>query len=110
MLLRRARGGTGGGSVGLKGLILGCLGLLFVATLAGCGGGGTEEGKEEPDTVQEEATVGESTTAGTAPAGSIEEATVAGPPIDTIQVNETEMSLDPSDITWISPERTCLGP
>ena len=103
MFLRGTRGGIGSGSVSLKGLILGCLGLFFVATLAGCGGGGTEESKQEPDTVQEEATVGESTTADTAPAGSTEEATVAGPPIDTIQVNETEMSLDPSDITLDRP-------
>lgn len=74
----------------LKSLLLGCLGLLFIATLVGCGGGGTEEGKEEPDNVQE-ATVG------------TEEEAVAVGPIETIQVNETEMSLDPSDITLDRP-------
>jgi uncharacterized cupredoxin-like copper-binding protein len=91
--------------VSLKSLLLGCLGLLFIATLAGCGGGGTEEGKEEAATVQEEeAPVGGSTTADATPPVSTEEATpVAEGPIDTIRVNETEMSLDPSDITLERP-------
>ena len=90
----------------LKSLLLGCLGLLFIAaTLAACGGGGTEEGKEEAATVQEEeAPVGGSTTADATPPVSTEEATpVAEGPIDTILVNETEMSLDPSDITLDRP-------
>lgn len=39
----------------------------------------------------------------TSPMSTTEESTVAESPIDTIQVNETEMSLDPSDITLDRP-------
>lgn len=51
-----------------------CLPLLAAAFLAGCGGGAGEEAKE-----------------------------VAGEPIDTIAVDETDFALDPADITLDEP-------
>jgi uncharacterized cupredoxin-like copper-binding protein len=95
----------GGSSVSLKSILVGCLGLLFIAALAGCGGGGgTEQSEQGADTVQE-TTIQENTTIETTSpiSTTTEGSTVAESPIDVIQVNETEMSLEPSDITLDRP-------
>ena len=74
-----------------KHAVVGCICLLLLGTAVGCGGGGnTGSGKEEE---QEEAS----------PSVAAEEPTVAETPIEVIQVNETEMSLDPTDITLQQP-------
>src|SRR5215211_5426130 len=72
--------------------VVGCVCLLLLATTVGCGGGGgnTGGGKEEQ---QEEA----------APSVASGEQTGAQTPLEIIQVNETEMSLDPSEITLQQP-------
>jgi len=73
-----------------KHAVVGCICLLLLGTAVGCGGGGdTGGGKEE----QEEAP----------PSVAAGEPTVAENPIEVIQVNETEMSLDPSEITLQQP-------
>ncbi len=71
--------------------VVGCVCLLLLATTVGCGGGGgnTGGGKEE----QEEAS----------PSVASGEQTGAQTPLEIIQVNETEMSLDPSEITLQQP-------
>ena len=74
-----------------KHAVVGGICLLLLGTAVGCGGGGnTGSGKEEE---QEEAS----------PSVAAEEPTVAETPIEVIQVNETEMSLDPSEITLQQP-------
>ena len=73
-----------------KHAVVGGICLLLLGTAVGCGGGGdTGGGKEE----QEEAP----------PSVAAGEPTVAENPIEVIQVNETEMSLDPSEITLQQP-------
>src|SRR5215213_5364693 len=71
--------------------VVGCVCLLLLVTTVGCGGGGgnTGGGKEE----QEEAS----------PSVASGEQTGAQTPLEIIQVNETEMSLDPSEITLQQP-------
>jgi len=74
-----------------KHAVVGGICLLLLGTVVGCGGGGnTGSGKEEE---QEEAP----------PSVAAGESTVAENPIEVIQVNETEMSLDPSEITLQQP-------
>lgn len=85
-----------------KSLFLGCLCLLFLGTLAACGGSGTESNQKEANTV-EETTAGGNTAAGTTSPVPTQQSTTAEGPIQTIQVNETEMSLDPTDITLDRP-------
>jgi len=72
--------------------VVGCVCLLLLATTVGCGGGGgnTGGGKEEQE---EEAS----------PSVASGEQTGAQTPLEIIQVNETEMSLDPSEITLQQP-------
>jgi len=72
--------------------VVGCVCLLLLVTTVGCGGGGsnTGGGKEEE---QEEAS----------PSVASGEQTGAQTPLEIIQVNETEMSLDPSEITLQQP-------
>jgi len=73
-----------------KHAVVGCVCLLLLGIAAGCGGGGnTGGGKEE----QEEAP----------PSIAAGEPTVAESPLEVIQVNETEMSLDPAEITLERP-------
>ena len=71
--------------------VVGCVCLLLLVTTVGCGGGGgnTGGGKEE----QEEAS----------PSVASGEQTGTQTPLEIIQVNETEMSLDPSEITLQQP-------
>ena len=65
--------------------------MLLLATTVGCGGGGnTGSGKEE----QEEES---------SPPVASGEQTGAQTPLEIIQVNETEMSLDPDEITLQQP-------
>ena len=65
--------------------------MLMLATTVGCGGGGnTGSGKEE----QEEES---------SPPVASGEQTGAQTPLEIIQVNETEMSLDPDEITLQQP-------
>ena|SRR5215216_3800824 len=72
--------------------VVGCVCLLLLVTTVGCGGGGsnTGGGKEEE---QEEAS----------PSVASGEQTGTQSPLEIIQVNETEMSLDPSEITLQQP-------
>ena len=72
--------------------VVGCVCLLLLVTTVGCGGGGgnTGGGKEEQD---EEAS----------PSVASGEQTGAQTPLEIIQVNETEMSLDPTEITLQQP-------
>jgi len=72
--------------------VVGCVCLLLLVTTVGCGGGGsnTGGGKEEE---QEEAS----------PSVASGEQTGTQTPLEIIQVNETEMSLDPSEITLQQP-------
>jgi uncharacterized cupredoxin-like copper-binding protein len=72
--------------------VVGCVCLLLLVTTVGCGGGGgnTGGGKEEQE--------GESS-----PSVASGEQTGAQTPLQIIQVNETEMSLDPSEITLQQP-------
>ncbi len=72
--------------------VVGCVCLLLLVTTVGCGGGGgnTGGGKEEQD---EEPS----------PSVASGEQTGAETPLEIIQVNETEMSLDPSEITLQQP-------
>jgi uncharacterized cupredoxin-like copper-binding protein len=71
--------------------VVGCVCLLLLVTTLGCGGGSnTGGGKEEQD---EEAS----------PSVASGEQTGAQTPLQIIQVNETEMSLDPSEITLQQP-------
>jgi len=79
----------------LKPAVVGCSAcLLLLWGLTGCGGGGGEE----------TTTGGQTTTSTTsATTASTEGKTVGESPISTIQVNETEMSLDPSEITLDRP-------
>ena len=87
--------------MGLRRIITSCTCLLFLGVLAGCSGG-AEVGKEGKATV--EATVGGATVEATTPvAVSAGGSTVAEGPIQTIQVNETEMRLDPAEITLDRP-------
>src|SRR5919202_6663238 len=87
--------------MGLKRIIASCTCSLFLVVLAGCSGG-TEVGKEGKATV--EATVGGATVEATTPvAVSAGGKTGAEGPIQTIQVNETEMRLDPAEITLDRP-------
>src|SRR5215203_860353 len=72
--------------------VVGCVCLLLLVTTVGCGGGSnTGGGKEEQD--EEEAS----------PSVASGEQTGAQTPLEIIQVNETEMSLDPSEITLQQP-------
>jgi uncharacterized cupredoxin-like copper-binding protein len=88
-------------SAKFKSLFLSCLLLLVWCTLvASCGGSGTESNQKEANTL-EETTSGGTTAAGTTSAQSTQESTTAL--LDTIQVNETEMSLDPTNITLDRP-------
>ena len=85
----------------LRHAIAGCICLLFLGVLAGCGGE-AETDKQGKATV--EATVGETTVEATTPvAVSAGEPTVSEGPIQTIQVNETEMRLDPAEVTLDRP-------
>src|SRR5215208_5828645 len=71
--------------------VVGCVCLLLLVTTVGCGGvGNTGGGKEEQE---EEAS----------PSVASGEQTGAQTPLEIIQVNETEMSLDPTDITLQQP-------
>jgi plastocyanin len=71
--------------------VVGCVCLLLLVTTLGCGGGSnTGGGKEEQD---EEAS----------PSVASGEQTGTETPLQIIQVNETEMSLDPSEITLQQP-------
>jgi plastocyanin len=76
----------------IKHAVVGCVCLLLLGTAAaGCGGGSnTGGGKEEQD---EEAS----------PSVASGEQTGTETPLQIIQVNETEMSLDPSEITLQQP-------
>ena len=75
-----------------KHAVVGCVCLLLLVTTVGCGGSGgnTGGGKEEQE---EEAS----------PSVASGEQTGAQTPLEIIQVNETEMSLDPSEITLQQP-------
>jgi uncharacterized cupredoxin-like copper-binding protein len=74
-----------------KHAVVGCVCLLLLVTIVGCSGSGnTGGGKEEQD---EEAP----------PSVASGEQTGAETPLQIIQVNETEMSLDPSEITLQQP-------
>ena len=75
----------------MKYAVVGCICLLLLVTTVGCGGGGgnTGGGKEEQEEAPQSVASGEQTGAQT--------------PLEIIQVNETEMSLDPSEITLQQP-------
>jgi uncharacterized cupredoxin-like copper-binding protein len=78
--------------------VVGCsVCLLLLWGLTGCGGGG---GGGEETTTGGQASTSTTTSATTA---STEGKMAAESPIATIQVNETEMSLDPSEITLDRP-------
>jgi uncharacterized cupredoxin-like copper-binding protein len=66
-----------------------CLLLLLLGAVAGCGGDQTGAGQEEKEAPQS--------------VPPTEASTPAQSPIETIQVNETEMSLDPAEITLDRP-------
>ena len=83
-----------------KRTVAGCVCLLFLGALAGCGGG-TGVGQDGEATL--ETTVGESTAVVTTPAVATGETTLAEGPISTIQVEETEMSLNPDEIILDRP-------
>ena len=72
-------------------LIVGALLLVMLMSLSACGGGGGAEQEEDlpptPSTVPEEPL----------------ETTLGEPPIETIEVTETDFSLDPSEITLDQP-------
>ena len=84
-------------------LLLGCWCLLFLGTLASCGGGSGSS--QQGGNTTEETTAGRTSAAAgtTSSPAPTQESTVAQGPIETIQVNETEMSLDPTDITLDRP-------
>jgi uncharacterized cupredoxin-like copper-binding protein len=93
----------GGSLVKCRSVFLGCLCLLFVGTLAACGGSGTGSSNQEGSNTVEETTAAETSAAGTTSPAPAQESSVAEGPIETIPVNETEMSLDPTDITLDRP-------
>ncbi len=71
--------------------VVGCICLLLsLGAVVGCSGGqtgGAQQEKEAPPSVPT----------------TVEESTAAQSPIETIRVNETEMSLDPAEITLDRP-------
>jgi uncharacterized cupredoxin-like copper-binding protein len=78
----------------LKPAVVGCSAcLLLFWGLTGCGGGGGEE----------TTTGGQTTSTTSATTAGTEGKTVGESPISTIRVNETEMRLDPSEITLDRP-------